>query len=142
MDKLRWWEDPEQLRLLHKRFEAVRADRRQFLAIVGAAGGTAAVSLALAACGGSEGEEGGGTTDETQSTDAPATSQPGQAEGELAEEQVFRVNFERDPTSHDFNWDLYCGGEESLFAQLGQFDENLRSEERRVGKEGRYRTAM
>jgi len=128
MDKLRWWEDPEQLRLLHKRFEAVRADRRQFLAIVGAAGGAAAVSLALAACGGSEGEGGGGTTGEsegTQGTGTESTSQPGSAEGELAEEQVFRVNFETDPTSHDFNWDLYCGGEESLFAQLGQFDEDL-----------------
>lgn len=141
MDHKQWWQDPEQLRLLNARLEAIKADRRQFLKVVGAAGGTSAVALAIAACGGS-GEEGGTSsgdgggssegsgstsTEATKSpTDGPSASPPSSEDGELAEEQVFRVNFERDPTSHDFNWDLYCGGEESLFAQLAQFDEDLK----------------
>jgi oligopeptide transport system substrate-binding protein len=46
------------------------------------------------------------------------------AEG-LAADQTFRLNFERDPQSHDFNKDLYCGGESQMFAMLGQFNTDL-----------------
>jgi ABC-type oligopeptide transport system substrate-binding subunit len=34
------------------------------------------------------------------------------------EQQVFRYTFATDPASHDFNKDLYCGGESMLFAGL------------------------
>ncbi|NJN16008.1 MAG: peptide ABC transporter substrate-binding protein [Oscillochloris sp.] len=35
-----------------------------------------------------------------------------------ADQQVFRYTFATDPSSHDFNKDLYCGGESMLFAGL------------------------
>src|SRR6266508_1176392 len=33
----------------------------------------------------------------------------------------------RDALSHDFNFDLYCQGDSSLFAGLGKFDPDLKA---------------
>ncbi|MCS7051081.1 MAG: peptide ABC transporter substrate-binding protein, partial [Thermomicrobium sp.] len=49
-DKLRWWEDPEQVALLWQRVQAIGMDRRTFVRIVGAVGGTTGAALAASAC--------------------------------------------------------------------------------------------
>lgn len=127
MVNLRWWDDPEQLRLLHERFAAVNMDRRQFLRIVGAAGGSGAVALAVSACGGTAGT----TTAATATTGSGATTPPGTgtagspapaAAGPLAADQTFHYNAVVEPLSFDFNKNLYCQGDSECFAQLAQFD--------------------
>ncbi|MBO9351075.1 MAG: peptide ABC transporter substrate-binding protein [Thermomicrobium sp.] len=136
-DKLRWWEDPEQIALLWKRFQVVGMDRREFIRIVGAVGGTTGVALAAAAC--QRAPEATPTPVAAVTpppvptptppravgptpTTAPA---PTPAAGELAADQVFRTNMERDPQSFDFNRDLYCEGDASCFAMLGMFTPDL-----------------
>src|SRR2546422_3987933 len=56
----------------------------------------------------------------------PASAAPKLAPGEkLAKEQHLRFGggswYEQDPSSHDFNKDLYCGGTPQLFAGLVRF---------------------
>ncbi|HET9014397.1 MAG TPA: ABC transporter substrate-binding protein [Thermomicrobiaceae bacterium] len=146
MDSLKWWEDAEQIKLLKARLDAINVSRRDFLRVVGAAGGTAAVSLAIAACGGSS------TTPTTSTTSTTATTTTGGSTGStataaassastptggaaatsttttanLAANQTFTDGtFTTDPTSFDFNKDLYCGGNAACFAQLTQFDPDL-----------------
>jgi len=147
---LKWWEDKEQLRLMAERFDSINVDRRDFLKYVGAAGGTSAIALALAACGSSSkntpaasaaSTTGGGagtaapttaapTTASTAATGSPsgttaavasATSGPAVT---LAKDQIFTINFAVEPNSFDFNKDLYCEGNAIVFAQLCQFDSN------------------
>src|SRR4030088_2251062 len=60
----------------------------------------------------------------------PASAAPKLAPGEkLAKEQHLRVGggswYEQDPSSHDFNKDLYCGGTPRLFAGLMKFNVNF-----------------
>src|SRR5258706_1081510 len=60
----------------------------------------------------------------------PADAAPKLAAGEkLAKEQHFRVGgggyWQNDPSSHDFNKDLYCSGVASLWAGLMKFDVNF-----------------
>jgi oligopeptide transport system substrate-binding protein len=62
----------------------------------------------------------------------PATAAPKLAAGEkLAKDQTFRVGggglYQNDPSSHDFNKDLYCGGVPALFAGLMKFDVNFQA---------------
>lgn len=57
-------------------------------------------------------------------TSIPAAS-PTPAVGELATDQVFRTNFERDPQSFGFNRDLYCEDDPACFAMLGMFAPDL-----------------
>ncbi len=147
MSSLKWWEDKEQLRLLSERFDAINVDRRDFLKYVGAAGGSAAVALALAACGSSSktpaattaATTSGGattatsaattaataaaTTAATSTTAATAAATATQSGAALAKDQIFTTNYVREPDSFDFNKDLYCGGAGQCFAQLTQFDE-------------------
>jgi oligopeptide transport system substrate-binding protein len=153
MVNLKWWESESQLDLLRKRFDAIHMDRRGFLKLAGATAGTTAAVTLLAACGDDDDDdeedvvadepdddddddvveepdddddvddddeeepEPDDDDDDDDEPDAPADG--------LAAEQVFRTNYERDPQSHDFNKDLYCGGEAQLFAQLGQFNTDL-----------------
>jgi ABC-type oligopeptide transport system substrate-binding subunit len=98
------------MELLGRRLAGVGVDRRGFLRI--AAGLVAVGTPGIAP--------------------TPAGSRPTPAPGEtLAREQVLRLGgggwFERDPKSHDFNKDLYCGGVSSLFAGLLKFDADLRA---------------
>jgi len=96
----------EQLDLLSQRLAAIGVERRDFLKVVGA----------MAAFGGL------GFATEARAA-KPSKPAPGER---LAKDQVFRVGgggwYANDPSSHDFNKDLYCGGVASQFAGLMQFD--------------------
>src|SRR5262245_42391448 len=95
----------EQLELMSQRLAAIGVGRRDFLKVVGA----------MAAFGGL------GFATEAQAAQ-PSKPAPGER---LAREQVFRYGgggyFQNDPSSHDFNKDLYCSGAPALFAGLMQF---------------------
>src|SRR6185437_7028639 len=152
MASLKWWEDSEQLRLLNTRLTAIGVSRREFLKVVGAAGGASAVALALAACGGSSSTpttassastsapttstgSGGATPAATTSTAGGATpmassaataaSSAAASTADLAAEQTFTLNNTYEPSSFDFNKDLYCNGDSSVWGLLGQFDPNM-----------------
>src|SRR5437762_9818421 len=61
---------------------------------------------------------------------SPADAAPKLAAGEkLAKEQHFRFGgggyYQNDPSSHDFNKDLYCNGMPALWAGLMKFDVNF-----------------
>jgi ABC-type oligopeptide transport system substrate-binding subunit len=92
----------EQLALFEQRLQAIGLGRRDFLRVVGA----------MAAFGGL----GFATTAQAAKPSKPA---PGE---KLAKEQVFRYGgggwYGNEPSSQDFNKDLYCGGAVSLFAGL------------------------
>src|SRR6266498_1209789 len=96
----------EQLALFEKRLQAIGLGRRDFLKAVGA----------MAAFGGL----GFATTVEAARPSGPA---PGE---ELAKEQIFRYGgggwYQSEPSSHDFNKDLYCSGVVILFAGLMTFN--------------------
>jgi ABC-type oligopeptide transport system substrate-binding subunit len=96
----------EQLTLFEQRLQAIGLGRRDFLMAVGA----------MAAFGG----WGFATTAEAAKPSKPA---PGE---KLAKEQVFRFGggglFQSEPSSHDFNKDLYCSGLPALFAGLMVFN--------------------
>jgi oligopeptide transport system substrate-binding protein len=96
----------KQLGLFEQRLQAIGVGRRDFLKAVGA----------MAAFGGL----GFATTAEAAKPTKPA---PGD---KLAKEQVFRYGgggwYGNEPSSQDFNKDLYCGGAVSLFAGLMVFN--------------------
>src|SRR5437773_10129162 len=104
-----------QLDLLEQRLAVLGVDRREFLRV-------AAGVVALGATG-------------FGARRAAATPRPAPGE-RLAREQIFRYGgggwYQKDPSSHDYNKDLYCLGVPALFA-------GLRSEERRGGKDRRSR---
>jgi ABC-type oligopeptide transport system substrate-binding subunit len=134
--KPNWLHDDEQRQLFAQRISAAAAQsgltRRQFLGSLGL-GGAAAL---LAACGAApaavapttapvaEAPTGAPSEATAAPTSAPseATAAPTSAPAEAAvlpdEQQVFRFAINADPASHDFNKDLYSGGESSLFAGL------------------------
>src|SRR5437867_8935963 len=97
-----------QLDLLAERLRAAGVDRRDFLK----------VAAGLAALG-------------TASFNArPASAAPKLGAGEkLAKDQHVRVGgggwYQNDPSSHDFNKDLYCSGVPQLWAGLMKFDANF-----------------
>ena len=98
----------EQLDVLAQRLSAIGVDRRGFLR----------VAAALAAMG-TAGFNAG-----------PAAAAPKLAPGEkLAREQHLRFGggswYEQDPSSHDFNKDLYCSGTPQLWAGLMKFNVNF-----------------
>ena len=99
----------EQLDLLASRLSAIGVGRRDFLKVVGA----------MAAFGGL------GFATEAR---AAKPSKPGAGE-KLAKEQVLRYGgggwFQNEPSSHDFNKDLYCSGVAELWAGLMKFDVNF-----------------
>src|SRR6202795_2318655 len=96
----------DQLDLFAQRLAAIGVGRRDFLKVVGA----------MAAFGGL------GFATEAQ---AASPTKPGAGE-KLAKEQVLRYGgggwFQNDPSSHDFNKDLYCSGVTALFAGLMVFN--------------------
>ena len=99
-----------QMDLLAKRLQAVGVSRRDFLTI---AAGLAAMGAA------------GFNT-------MTATAAPKLGPGEkLAKEQVFRYggggSYDTDPSSHDFNKDLYCGGVPVLFEGLMKFNADFQA---------------
>src|SRR5258705_6972236 len=98
----------QQLDLLATRLGAIGVGRRDFLRV--AAGLTTMGVAAFNA--------------------RPVSAAPKLASGEkLAKEQHLRFGggswYEQDPSSHDFNKDLYCGGTPQLFAGLMRFNVNF-----------------
>jgi oligopeptide transport system substrate-binding protein len=94
----------QQMDLLAERLGAVGVGRREFLLV---AAGLAAMGAA-------------------GFNARPAVAAPQLAPGEkLARDQTFRYGgggwYQVDPSSHDFNKDLYCQGQSSLFAGLMKF---------------------
>jgi oligopeptide transport system substrate-binding protein len=96
----------EQLELFATRLQSIGVGRRDFLKAVGA----------MAAFGGL------GFATEAQAA-GPSRPAPGE---KLAKEQLFRFGgggwHQNDPSSHDFNKDLYCNGVTALFAGLMVFN--------------------
>src|SRR5262245_42882097 len=96
----------DQVALFESRLAAIGVGRRDFLRVLGA----------MAAVGGL------GFVTEAQAS-RPSKPAPGE---KLAREQVVRVGgggwFQNDPSSHDFNKDLYCSGVPALFAGLMVFN--------------------
>lgn len=134
-----WEQDPEQVRLLEKRLKSARISRRNYLGIMGGLAGTAflaacgaqatstpapttaptaAPTVGLATVASSSSTTAAATTAATTTAAAAATTT---AAADLAAEQVFTTFVSTEPTSHDFNKDLYCGGETMLFAGLLKF---------------------
>jgi ABC-type oligopeptide transport system substrate-binding subunit len=100
----------QQLDLLAERLAAVGVGRREFLLV---AGGLAAMGAA-------------------GFNARPADAAPKLAAGEkLAKDQHFRTGgggwYQNDPSSHDFNKDLYCGGVASLWAGLMKFNADFQA---------------
>ncbi len=106
-----WTQDSEQVKLFMQRSAAAGVSRRGFMKILAAAAGT----TALVACG-------------APAAPAPADTGSGEAAapaaGEMVadDQQIVRFPFGNEPASHDFNFDLYCGGETELFAGLLRFN--------------------
>src|SRR5207245_833821 len=94
-----------QLDLLEQRLAVLGVDRREFLRV-------AAGVVALGATG-------------FGARRAAATPRPAPGE-RLAKEQIFRYGgggwYQKDPSSHDYNKDLYCLGVPALFAGLLKFN--------------------
>jgi len=144
--------DREQLRLLEQRLRGVGVDRRTFLKIAGAAIAAPAAGSILAACGGDDEEttseptaaattaaaeptapaaeasattaEASATTAETANAATPEASAT--TTGTRDAEQVLYDSLRSgDPSSHDFNADLYANGVPQIWAGLLNFDENF-----------------
>ena len=100
-----WTKDPQQVELFWLRSQAAGVSRREFLKILAAAAGSSVISAAT-----------GPMATQTVSA-APAGPRP-----VPDAEQVFRMPWWPEPASHDFNQDLYNGGQSELFAGLTRFD--------------------
>src|SRR5262245_44228235 len=102
----------EQRALFEQRLQTIGVGRRDFLKVAGA----------MAAFGGL----GFATTAQAAQPIKPA---PGE---KLAKEQTFRYGgggwYAGEPTSHDFNKDVYCGGAQTIFAGLMAFNADLIAE--------------
>jgi ABC-type oligopeptide transport system substrate-binding subunit len=109
-----WTRDPKQVELFMRRSQAAGLNRRDFMKILAAASATAA----LTACAPSAAPtgEGGGEA-------APAAASESAASATLSDDQqIFRFPENPEPSSHDFNKNLYCDGQSELFAGLTRFD--------------------
>ncbi len=141
MSDQNWANDPEQVQQFIARAEVSGMSRRTFLRILAAAGASSAI---LAACGAPATTAPATTapaptsapaaTTGPAATTAPAVTptspagavqqpQPGQPVADA--EQVFRDPISlggSEPSSMDFNGDLYCGGVTEIWAGLMRFD--------------------
>jgi oligopeptide transport system substrate-binding protein len=102
----------EQLDLFAARLQSIGVGRRDFLRVVGAMAAFGGLGFA---------------------TEAHAAKPSRPAPGEkLAKEQTFRLGgggwWQNDPSSHDFNKDLYCSGVPALFAGLMSFNPDFVAE--------------
>lgn len=148
MSDQNWVNDPEQVKLFMKRADAGGMNRRTFLRVLAAAGASAAV---LAACGPAAtpttapaNTPAPAATSAPANTPAPAaTSAPAVATATAPAavvppkggapvpdaEQVFRDTVAQEPTSMDFNGDLYCNGLTEIWAGLLRFDYDYKAVE-------------
>lgn len=94
--------DDDKIQTITEQARQAMVNRRHLLKTAGAAAGAAAI--------------GGGVL--TEALAAPA--------GQAAEEQVlYHFGYAEDPTSFDWNLNLYCNAEETTFAGLLTFDQDL-----------------
>jgi ABC-type oligopeptide transport system substrate-binding subunit len=137
MSDQNWANDPEQVQSFLKRAEAGGMDRRTFLRILAAAGASSAI---LAACGPAatpapantsapapvNTPAPGATTAPAPvatNTAAPAAVVPPKAGAPVPDaEQVFREGRNAEPSSFDFNGDLYNEANTEVWAGLMRFD--------------------
>ncbi|MFN8495615.1 MAG: peptide ABC transporter substrate-binding protein [Caldilineaceae bacterium] len=113
-----WTQDVEQVELFVRRSQAAGVNRRTFMKILA----STSAALALAACA------------PVPSAQPAASSGAAAAPADAAKagaavpdaEQVFRTPTDAEPASHDFNKDLYCGGNAQLFAGLTVFDKDYK----------------
>ncbi len=103
-----WTDDREQVELFQQRSEAAGINRREFIKILAAASGSGVISAVGSLVHPGDADAAGGG--------APVPDA----------EQVLRMPYGVEPSSHDFNKDLYCGGESELFAGLTRFDTNYK----------------
>jgi len=100
-----------QLDLFAKRLESIGVGRRDFLKVIGAMAAFGGLGFA------------------TQAHAKPTKPAPGD---KLAKEQLFRLGgggwWQNDPSSHDYNKDLYCSGVPALFAGLMVFNADFVAE--------------
>ncbi len=106
-----WTQDSEQVKLFMQRSAAAGVSRRGFMKILAAAAGT----TALVACGAP-------AAPAPADTGSGETAAPAMGEMVADDQQIVRFPFGNEPASHDFNFDLYCGGESELFAGLLRFN--------------------
>jgi oligopeptide transport system substrate-binding protein len=100
----------EQLDIMMKRLTAAGANRRSVLKIAAAAAGAVAGGVAL---GGNAGA-------------APSMAPKMRSAAHQAEEQIFYMDGRwTNPTSFDFNLNLYCNAEPEVWSGVLTFDENL-----------------
>ena len=145
MSDSNWVNDLEQVKLFMKRSDASGLSRRNFLKVLAAAGASSAI---LAACGPAAtpttapantaapaNTTAPGNTPAPAATTAPAaTAAPAATTAPAAvvppksgapvpdAEQVLRFYRPVEPTSFDFNGDLYCEGQTEIWAGLMRFD--------------------
>src|SRR5215510_5527611 len=101
--------DHEQVALLAERLHSIGVGRREFLKVVGALTGVAAVGRTL----------GWDTSVQAQGS-VPAGTK-------LAKDQVFRLSIPNEPSSMDVNRYLYGGSDALIFAWLMKFDPNYKA---------------
>jgi ABC-type oligopeptide transport system substrate-binding subunit len=112
-----WLDNDEQRDLFAERIGAAAQQsglsRRRFLTALGFGG----ASALLAACGAANTAELAQPAVDSAAVSAQASA-PAEGAAVADELQVFRFAYPNDPASHDYNKDLYCGGEPTLFAGL------------------------
>lgn len=103
----------QQLDMMKERLESAGMNRRDVLKVAAAATGAAAVTGAI-------------SYGEAAASPLTGRRRLRYAKPQDAEEQVFyHTGVYEDPTSFDWNLNLYCNAEEETFAGLLTFDENL-----------------
>ena len=144
-----WWLDPEQLRHFEERLAAIRLGRRDMLKVAAAIGGVtvATVSAACAPASTPTPAPSGGqqaaapqATSAPQATTAPQatapsaapttapTAAPAATAAQAAAPKfkggagILRVPNYAEPTSFDFNYDLYCNGDSQVLSGLLKYD--------------------
>ena len=113
-----WTKDAKQVDLFWQRSQGAGINRRDFLKILAAA----SASVTVAAC--TPQSTAQPTTGDDAAPAAANSSAPAAAVPDA--EQVFRTATDVEPASHDFNKDLYCGGNSRLFAGLTNFDKDYK----------------
>ena len=113
-----WTKDAKQVDLFWQCSQGAGINRRDFLKILAAA----SASVTVAAC--TPQSTAQPTTGDDAAPAAANSSAPAAAVPDA--EQVFRTATDVEPASHDFNKDLYCGGNSRLFAGLTNFDKDYK----------------
>ncbi|MCC6945526.1 MAG: peptide ABC transporter substrate-binding protein [Thermomicrobiales bacterium] len=100
----------QQLGIMKERLLTAGMNRRDVMKVAAAAAAGAGLSVAGAKSASASAGSGRYSLQKFQDTD---------------EQVIFHYGISFNPTSFDFNLDLYCGGEETVWAGVVQFDENL-----------------